>query len=447
MVSFAGIGSGLDLEALISGFVSIEKIPIGVINGRISEANQQLSGVGSLVSLLKTVESSAEGLDETNEVRAVSASSSDESFVTATASDAALLGSYDLRVNQLANAQATASQTYTTNTSGIVGTGAIGITVGTNTQVDIVLTGSEDLDGVAALINDSNARVSASVIFDGSSYRLMIQGDDVGSANTISFQENSITMGLNLPGSTITAAQDSLMELNGITVTRSSNTIADLLQGVTLTLNREMAVTDGDVKMRVDNDTEALRGKIEGMTGAVNNVLGFLNLQLSSGAQEGSATSLAGDTTLQGLQRRLMSMLSSGYTHNGSTVSMGNVGIVLGDDGGLSVDSDKFATALQTDPGALQSLFAGDGVTSFSALLKSIVTEYTLSGTGTLVTKQSGLKERIDQFDDQIQRIEERADRMEVRLRRTFTALDVRMAQLNTQATFVASAFGQNNQG
>ncbi len=446
MVSFAGIGSGLDLEALISGFVSIEKIPIGVINGRISEANQQLSGVGSLVSVLKTLESSAEGLDEVNEVRAVTASSSDESFISVSASEAALLGSYDLRVDRLANAQATASQTYATNTSGIVGTGSIGITVGTDTQVDIVLTGSEDLDGVAALINDSTARVSASVIFDGSSYRLLIQGDDVGANNAITFQENSITMGLNLPGSTITAAQDSQMQLNGITVTRSSNTISDLLQGVTLTLNREMAVADGDVKMRVDNDTDALRTKIEGMTGAINNVLGFLNLELSSGAEEGAATSLAGDTTLQGLQRRMMSMLSQGYTHNGSLISMGSVGIVLGDDGGLSVDADRFNTALQADPDALQSLFAGDGVTSFSGLVKSLVTEYTLSGTGTLVTKEKGIKQRIDDFEDQIQRIEKRADRMEVRLRRTFTALDVRMIQLNSQASFVANAFGQNNQ-
>jgi len=441
MVSFAGIGSGLDLESLISGFVSIEKIPIQKLEVRKADANQQLSKIGGLVSILKSLESQAEGLDQLNEVRALKVSSTDESFVTATASDDALVGNYDLRVDQLATAQVTTSQVYSQNTAGMVGTGSIGITVGTDTQVDIVLDGSETLDDIAAEINASTARASASVVFDGTNYRLMIQSNDVGTDNTIAFQENSITMGLNIGANTISPAVDAQLQLNGITVTRKSNTISDLLQGVTLSLENEMTASDTDVGLRVDNDVDALRGKVEGLTNAVNQVLGFINLELSSGASEGAATALAGDTTLQGLQRRISQMVSSGYLHQGGTISMGSVGIVLGDDGGLSVDADKFATALQNDPLAIQSLIAGDGATSFTANIKSLVDEYTRSGTGVLVSKENGIRSRIDSFDEQIQRIEERGDRMEERLRRTYAALDVRMTELNNQSAYVAQAF------
>lgn len=441
MVSFAGIGSGLDLEALISGFVSIEKIPIQKLEVRKADANQQLSKFGSLLSILKTLESKAEGLDEASEVRAVKVASSDESFVTASVSDAALLGSYNLRVDRLATAQVTTSQVYTQNTTGLVGTGSIGITVGTDTQVDVVLDGSETLDEVASKINASAARASASVVFDGTNYRLMVQANDPGTANAITFQENSISLGLTDPANTISTAVDAQVQLNGIVVTRSSNTISDLLQGVTLNLNRAMAVTDGDVNMRVDNDVDALRGKVEGLAQSVNQVLGFINLELSSGATEGAASALAGDTTLQGLQRRISSMLSSGYTHSSGTISMGSVGIVLGDDGGLTVDSEKFAAALQSDPGAIQSLLAGDGLTSFTANLKAMITEYTQSGTGVIINKQNGIQSRIKSFEEQIQRIEDRGDRMEERLRRTYSALDVKMTQLNNQASFVTAAF------
>lgn len=442
MVSFAGIGSGLDLSSLVDSLVELEKQPIRALTTRKTDANRQLTNLGALVSRLKDLETAAENLDEVNEVRAVSATSSNEDFFTVSASDTAALGNYDLRVDNLAKGQVTQSMVYSSNSTGLVGTGSIGITVGTDTMVDVVFDGTEDLDGVAAKINASKARVTATVIFDGTNYRMMIAADDVGSANSISFQENSITMGLNNPGSTISAAEDAQLTLNGIAVTRSSNSISDLLQGVTINLEKEMAPTDSAENLRVDNDPDALRDKVQGFFNSLNTVTSFISEELGSGGTEGSATSLQGDSTLRALQRRLMSMLSAGYTHSSGVLSLGNVGVNLDQTGQLSIDTDKFNTTLQADPTKLSGLLAGDGVTSFTAVVKSLVDEYTKSGTGTLVTKQNGLRSRIDDWDDQIERIEDRASRMETRLRKTFAALDVKMAEMNNQSTYVAQAFG-----
>lgn len=446
MVSFAGIGSGLDLTSLIDGLVNIERLPINQIEVRKADANRQLTNVGALMSLLNTMDSAAQTLDESAEVRAVKASTTNESFLGITASEAALIGNYDVRIDNLAKAQVTTSNTFAANTAGTFGTGTIGITVGTDVQVDIVLDGSEDLDDIATKINDSAARASASVVFDGTNYRLMVGADDVGTNNAITFQENSVVLGLTDPANVITAAEDSQLQLNGIAVTRNTNTISDLLPGVTFALNAEMAPTDATVTVRVDNDPDALQAKVEGLTTAVNNVINFINDELGSGSAGGTASSLQGDSTLQGLQRRLSSLVSSAYPNGQSSLSLGGAGINLGDDGALSVDGAAFAAALTSDPTGLSNLLAGDGVTSFTAIVKNLVTEYTQSGTGILVTKENGLRSRIDDFDIQIEKIEDRADRLEVRLRRTFAALDVRMAELNNQASYLASAFS-NNQG
>lgn len=447
MVSFAGIGSGLDLGSLVDSLVQLEKQPINTLEARKATADRQLTNVGRLVSLVKSMETAAEELDEIDDVRALSATSSNEDYFTVTASDTAALGNYDLRVDNLAKAQVTRSMTYSQNVGGLVGTGSITITAGSDDPVDVVFDGSEDLDAVASKINDSGARVRAAVIFDGTNYSLMITADDVGAANAVTFQENSITMGLNAPGAAVTAAQDAQIQLNGITVTRSSNSISDLLQGVTLNLESEMDAAAPTESLVIDNDPDALRSKVEALTKSINDVMSFVNDELGSGATEGAATSLQGDATLRGLQRRISSLLSGAYTHmQGGMLSLGSVGVTLSDTGSLSIDADKFSTSIQTDPDALKSLLAGDGVTSFTAVLKSLVDEYTKSGTGTLVTKQNGLRDQISLFDERIEDIEDRADRLETRLRRTFASLDVKMAEMSNQSQYLANAFGGNQQ-
>jgi flagellar hook-associated protein 2 len=445
MVSFTGIGSGMDLTALIDGLVAIERIPITQIEAKKSTANQQLTTLGNLVSRLASLKSSADALNEAKEVRAVKASTSADDVATAAVSNAAAVGSYNLRVTSLATPQVTVSQTYASTAAGQVGAGSIDIGVGSNTPVSVVLDGTETLDEVAAKINDAGAGVSAQLINDGTNYRIMIQGSAPGTANAVSFQENSISLGLNAPGANLSNPQDAVFSLNNLTITRSTNSVSDLLAGVTLNLSRAMDLTEPDVVVRVDNDPDALKGKVQDVATKFNEVLGLISVELSSGKAGSTARSLAGDSTLQGLQRRLAQIASSAYTHGGGTISLGAVGITLGSDGGLTIDSTKFAASLSSDPTALSDLLAGDGSTSFTARLKSLVDEYNQSGTGTLITKQSNLRNRISDWDDQIQSIEDRASRAEDRLRRTYTALDSKIAQLNSQFDYLASALGNNN--
>lgn len=445
MVSFSGIGSGLDLTALIDSTVQLERLPINQLEGRKADANQAISTIGSLVTRLQALQSEAEGLSNRDDVRALSTVSDNEDLVSATASDAAAIGSYNLRVDRLATSQVSVSSGFAQNTVGIAGTGSLGIQVGDRDRVDIVFDGNMNLDDIADQINQSEAQVTAAVVNDGTSFRLMISGNEVGSTNAITFTENSVTFGLNEPVNQLNAAQDAQFQLNGLPITRPTNTISDLLPGITFELNQEMDASDADVNIRVDNDPAALKDKLQGFVDAYNQVVGAISFELSSGSVEGAARALAGDSTLQGLQRRLSQIVFSAYPGSGGQLSLGALGIDLQNDGGLSINDANFDAAYNADPTQLQDLFAGDGTTSLTALVDNLVDEYTVSGTGILATKRSGFESRIDEWDRQIEQVEERAERLEVRLRRTYAALDTRISDLNTQGGFISQAFLNNN--
>ncbi len=430
MVSFSGIGSGVDWSALIDGYVQAEKIPITTLEAKKTSTNQELTTIGSLVSRLQALSSAAEALQTPADVRSMSATASRDDL-TATVSDAASPGRYEVRVNHLARAQVDHSQAFSSNGIGVAGAGGLVITAGDADPVSISLTGTETLAEVAAAINDSDANVTASVLNDGTGWRLAIQGQ---SAQAVTLAP----VGTNLSFGTTVQARQAELEVDGLTVTRDSNRISDLFDGITLELNSETEAGE-TFSVEVKNDVKGLQDKVQTFLDAYNQVAGLISLELRSSGP--NARPMAGDSTLQSLQRRLSGVVSGGYDHDGGTVSLGAVGIKLANDGGLSIDATKFEAAMESDPTALSSLLAGDGETSLTALLKDVVTNYTESGTGILRTKQSSLNDRLEGYDDQIERIENRASRLETRLRTSYASLDSNITELNSQLNAITAAF------
>ena len=438
MVSFSGIGSGIDFAALIDGFVAAERLPINQISARKLEANEEITRLSSIVDKLNALETEALKLDVGDEVRSVVASSSDPDRVVVQATDTAAAATYTVSVTQLATAQMNSSQTYASDTAGVAGAGSIDITVGTDAAVTVTYDGSMSLSDIATAVNNSEARVAASVLYDGTNYRLVVQASETGAANTVTFAETG--SGLGLTGSpALTAAQDALFDVNGIAVSRSSNQVTDLAAGLELEFN---ATTTQPVTVEVRDDAEALREKLGGFVDAYNEVVKALNSELSftSGTE---ASPLLGDSTLRGLQARLSGIATSAFPHGADTVSLGALGIDLANDGTVSIDAAVFDAAVNADPQTVQNLLAGDGSTSVTARIKTLVTEYTQSGTGILLEKQSGLQDRVRDFDRQIEQVERRASSLETRLRRTFAALDATISELNSQGSYLTALFPQ----
>ena len=440
-ITFSGLASGLDSSSIIDQLVALERAPVQTLEVRKGDLNSHKSIISGLVSRAKSLSQVSEGLLDPTEIRAASASSTNEEQIGVAVSGSAQPGTYAIRVNQLARGETSSSNAFATADAGVVGTGDVTITVGTNAPVAINYDATDSLYDIAERINDSDAKVSASVLFDGSQYRLMVSSNDTGADAAISFVETGSTLGLSVPANELVSAQNAEIEMNTIVIQRSTNTFSDVLEGVTLNILKESQVSDPDTVVTVARDMEGQRDKLQGFVDAFNGLVDSLNEQLTyNGVDRGSDT-LFGDGTLQGLQRRLSAIATNTYAHNGGTISLGELGIRLDVTGKLSIDVAAFDSAVNADPEALDNLFAGDGADGIAQIFVDTVESYTRTGDGILTVKTEGIDNRLGAIDDQIQNIEDNAAALGDRLLRQFTALEETMVTLTSQQSFLSQIF------
>src|SRR5262249_44987124 len=185
------------------------------------------------------------------------------------------------------------------------GDGSVTLTIGTGTPATINYKSGDSLESIASSINDQVPGVNASVLATGTGYRLIVTGQDTGAANAIAFSQTGAGLGM----STVIPAQDASVTVNGTTVTRPSNVLTDVVPGVTLQLNAVTPTGGADTTINVARDPAGLQKKIQGLVDAYNAVAGAISNQLSyNGTPKGNDT-LFGDSSLQGLQRSMSSII------------------------------------------------------------------------------------------------------------------------------------------
>jgi flagellar hook-associated protein 2 len=443
-ISFSGLGSGLDTNKIVDQLVAIEKAPIGQLNQRKSETSKRLSIVGELISKLQALRSSALSLDASDKVTSLSATSSDSTRVKVSASSSASPGVYNLRVDRLAQAETTRSRSFSAHDTPLPDLGALDLSVGGDSPITIHYDGSDTLDDVAARINASGVRASAQVLFDGSSYRLNVTAKDTGMANALSFGGTGDLLGFTDAGAEVVSAQDAQVTLSGTTITRSSNTITDVIPGVTLDLMSETPASASTTQLTIARDPAALRGKVQGLVDAYNKIAQVVGAQLQyvgDGKTQKGADTLFGDPTVMSLQRELASVVTRFYANGTGTTSTGQLGISLGRDGQLTLDPAKFDAAVAKDPAAINNLLAGTNHDGLAATIGSLVDRYTSSTTGLLVGKQKSLTSLNRSYDQQIDRLSDAAESLGTRLRKQFVAMEATISKLNSQQGYIDKIF------
>jgi len=433
MIQFSGLVSGLDSGAIIDQLVAAERAPINRINARRSQANSRLSTIGSLISQMQSLKTSAEGLDTSDEVRAFSATSSNEERIKVTASGTATDSTYNINVGRLATAETSQSKGFASDTAGIIGAGTFDITLGSGTPQTVTVDADDSLTTLASKINDLDMGVTASVLDDGTDFHLVITGDEAGADNSITFTDASSLMVMDEK----VQANNAQVTFNNITVERPTNILTDVIPGLTLNLESTTPVGGDETVVKVSRDAEGQRSKVQGLVDAFNAVANVLSRELNYSGTEKGADSLFGDPTIQGLQRQLGATLSAGYSHNGENVTLGNIGVNLSSAGTLSLDQEKFDEALAEDPTLVEGLLAGTG--GLSQALQDLVDQYTQAGDGVLQAKQDSINSILRDYDKQIERLEDQAGSLSQRLNNQFNALEVTMVQLQSQQSFLAS--------
>ena len=267
-----------------------------------------------------------------------------------------------------------------------IGTGSFDLTVGTTTSTITIDSTSNTLAGLKSAINNSGADVNAAIVNDGSGFRLTITSDTSGSENAISISANTLQLADTSPFTfsrthsiASTSELDASLTVNGLSVTGSSNTVEDVIEGVTLNLAGTPAST---ITLTVSNDTETVKTKIQEFVDAYNDAYSYINDQFSYNAAAEQAGALAGDGTLRRIQSSLASIVSRSV--DGLTGSLNNfstAGIELQNDGTLEVNSSKLDTNLSDNFADIQKLFIASGAATNSNVVFLGVGSTTEAGT------------------------------------------------------------------
>jgi flagellar hook-associated protein 2 len=273
------------------------------------------------------------------------------------------------------------------------------------------------------------------VLYDGTSYRLMVAATATGTANAPTFVDGGDGLALSDPDNIRVPARDAIATIDGVDVTRSTNVISDAVGGLTFTLVSPHAETDPSASVAVSLDSNALTDKVNKLVTAYNAVNSALHVQLDyTGTKKGTNT-LFGDSTLRQLQGALATAMSSDYGGN----TLGGIGLTRAKDGSLTLDSTKLAAAIAKDPDAINKLFVTGG---FATAMTKVTDAYTRAGDGILASKTKSMSARSNVLQTQADNINRRADALKTQLEAQFTALESAMSTLKSQSAFLSSTFG-----
>lgn len=446
-ITFGGIGSGMDVEGLISGLVNASKQPVSRLQTRTAAAKAaitDLSDVGGLLSKLKTA---ATALDSPEKVGSYKATSSNENALGITANGNAQPGAYDVKVLQLAAAERRYSNGAATSSGALGHTGTLTLQIGTGDTVSPdspVLIGGEtatlnieagdSLDSIIQKINDSGIRVKASSFYDGKEYRLQLRGLDTGEDNAVIIKQNGFDLGLEDEDNIATKAQNAKVTVDGFEVQSATNTIGQAIPGVSLTVKQ---VTSEAFNISVQDDTAALGTKVKDFVDAYNAVVNKVHTTAGFGKTKASNPLLAGDSSLRGITSRLNSQLSRTFG-TGQFNTLASVGIQLNNDGTLRLDQTKLTNAIAKDSRAVTDVIAGGASTDgMMDMMRELASSLTAPNSGTLDVRKEGLQSQAKRYDDQIGVEQKRLDALENRLRKTFSEMDSTVAGYKSQLNYL----------
>lgn len=412
MISAPGIGSGLDVGSIVSQLMAAERLPLTSLENREKAFNQKLSAFGQVRSALATLQTALQGLSS-SKFQALSATASDTKVLSASASSSATPGSYQIEVKQLAQQHKIASAGYAT-TADVVGSGTLTIEFGTYTSAtntfaanpaktakSITIDPADNtLAGIRDAINAADAGVTATIVNDGSAAgnRLVLTSTDSGAANslkvTVTDDDSNNLDGLGLSAlaydptagagtgknlGQVAAARDALLNIDGIAITKSSNTVADAIEG--LTLNLTQTNVGQTLTLNVSRDTEAIKESVQAFVDAYNtasSTLKKLTAFNGVGVQNGE---LLGDSTTRAIQTQMRNLLNNPAGNGGTLTSLSQVGVSFQRDGTLALNSTTLSTAIDTNFNDIAALFADAPTATDSLVRYSSSTSATAPGT------------------------------------------------------------------
>ena len=476
--ALAGLGSSMDINSIISKLMTVERAPLDNLAKRTQKFQSELSAFGVVKGAMSNLQSAAAALAGQADSRPVTASSSDSAIASVSAQAGATASNHDIEIIVLAQAQKLYGPAYAESNASL-GSGILKIEFGSTVGRTFVPKSNDDtlsitipsdktgLSDIRDAINAAHGGVSAAIVNDGTGYRLVLTASESGAANgmRVSVTEadgngagqnddcddnddngngnngQHIAVGLSAlafdPVAAHTGlevarpAQDAVFTLDGLRMTRPSNTVSDAVSNLTLTLNKT-----GGAKISLAEDTGAGRSALDNMVKAYNSAVSTLKSLTKYDETTRTGSILLGESTVRNLQSQMRSVINGVYGNNtDSRRTLSSLGLSLQGDGTLSVNNSRYSAALGAAPDQTGRVING-AAKALSAML-----DKALDSEGLLATRTSGIQSSIRQISDQQSRIESRMSAIEARYRAQFTALESLVSTMTSTNSYLSSQF------
>lgn len=458
IVNTLGAGSGIDVRSLAQSLVDAEKVPKQErIEAKIAKSEAKITGYGAVKFALSELKNAFGRLNDASDFSSIRPANTQPSAFGVTASTTAEAGSFSIEVLQTALAQRTASSSFADRATPLNGGAAfkLHLSVGGTNQGAIDVTTATPA-GMVSAINGAKLGVTAQLINTGNGFNVVVTGETGATQNfSLSSDDGTATDPdpiVPVPGVSfdnhLQSATDASFKVNGLTVTRSSNTVSDVIDGVTLDL---FTTTTGAARLDLNRDTAGIKDNIQGLVTAYNDFEETLKILGDRASEvEDFGGVLAGESLLQSVRSQVRAMVTNTSSTPGTTIQAArDVGLSIDRFGKLTLDEGKLDAALQNNFGEVSTMFsagtnnqsifspapaglAGSAFNSIDKMLRS---------TGLIDTQSNSATAQIAKFKQEMTVLEDRMDKLMTRYMNQFSVMESIVGSSNSMRDSLKGTF------
>ena len=426
-LTFTGVSQySSDFQSILTRAVQLASLPAQQLQNQQTTIQQEQTDISSLGSAVTSLSSSLQSLATLGTNKALSATSSDSSVVTATATGATSPANYTIsNVTSVAQAASESSlQSYTDTTSAPVSsTGKLQLTVGSKQYNITLASGQNNLNGLENAINGLNAGVTATILTTGSGDYLSVSANAPG-ATTLQLADDPTGANTQLLTDTNQGA-NSVFDFNGVSVSEPATNINNLVPGLTFTINGKTSAGQS-VGISLSSDPSQLDSALQNLVTNYNALTSAVTAQTGT-----SGGSLSGNSIISDIRQSMLNLVSY-YGGSGSIHSLSDLGITMSDTGQMSFDPTAISGMSNSQLNDAFS-FLGSATTGFAGSLSAQFTQISDPVSGTIAVQEAQFTQENQSLTNQITSDNQRVSVMQAALQSELEAADAAAAALQSQ--------------
>jgi len=470
-ISITGLSSNLDTAQMVKDLMAIEKIPYTNLTTKKTNLQSEQTIFRTINTKMKALESALANLKFTSDFNTYKTTSTNSNVATATVSSTGTLSgdSYSLKVTELA--------------AGAIAK-ADGISKDDRTWLDSLQSGTVKINGKEVAIdfskyeNDKDALtalrdhlnknaekfgVKASLINTNSNeFSFILTSTETGSSSNVSLtvtppdDPDAVPIDLSTLFTDVVDGKNAIFELNGYNFEKETNSISDVIDGITFNLTGKSTEA---TTISIARDTDAIVSKVNAFVTAYNDLSSLIKSNLAKPDNDDTTNPLQSDSTLKQLSNQLYSIFTSMVSTDSGNAYMEQMGLSIDKGftpgtkmtGKITFDTGAFKSALESNPSKVVSLFTANNADADpNAAVKSngiitqlndIMSNYTSTVSGMLNSKITGYDSEIKMVDKRLEAMDRSLEMKELRLKQQFSTMETLLSSLKNEQAWLTSQF------